>query len=129
MIQSVFYCKLAPQIIQLYPCCQWPLSLNVCLGSCPLFTQAYLCWQPVGHRLPGCECATITCVYQRRGQNVAAQALLAGQWREAGPSVVNTCLLKVTMYRGASTNLRGVILGSVSHVQNTFVYIDKNHFL
>ena len=95
----------------------------------PVGQLLLLCWQPVGHRLPGCECATITCVYQRRGQNIAAQALLAGQWREAGPSVVNTCLLKVTMYRGASTNLRGVILGSVSHVQNTFVYIDTNHFL
>ena len=27
---------------------------------------------PIGNRLPGCECATITCVYQCRGHNVAA---------------------------------------------------------
>ena len=129
MIQSVYllqvgssnYSALPLLSVAIVPQCV-PWLLSFVYASLPLLATSW-------PSLAGCECATITCVYQRRGQNVAAQALLAGQWREAGPSVVNTCLLKVTMYRGASTNLRGVILGSVSHVQNTFVYIDTNHFL
>ena len=44
------------------------------------------------------ECATITCVYQP-----ALGSMLQAGVEEPG-SVVNTCLLKVTLYKGASPN-------------------------